>query len=376
MAEYSRIAKGNFTSTGGAQTVFLPFTPDRIEMRNYSSYATPANHGVPEAFWDKSMGQGYALEKVFNATPVLTTDYVTAGGFATFGLDSPINAGLMLQYGAAIQVASVSKASPAVVTTGSNHGLSTGQVVILQGLYQSATTGMPQICGIPFAITVTGLTTFTIPWNTNQSNYTAISGSPAGAVVRQVLYPYNYLPGQNVISAISLGATTAVTCTTPHNFVAGQQVAFRIPTSYGTTQLNSLPNAKIPGSPIYGIVQTVNSNTQFTVNINSSAYTAFATNQTVAQALGLTPAQVVAVGDINTGGAVFNGGALYPSPSFPTFTGGVSTIGGPAINGAFVNNTGMGFIIGAGAGVNDTASVLVGANGNVIYWVAYLSDFA
>jgi hypothetical protein len=34
----------------------------------------------------------------------------------------------------------------------------------------------------------------------------------------------------------------------------------------------------------------------------------------------------------------------------------------------------MGFIIGAGVGATDTSSVLVGANGNVIYWRALLHD--
>jgi len=57
------------------------------------------------------------------------------------------------------------------------------------------------------------------------------------------------------------------------------------------------------------------------------------------------------------------GSPLYPSPSFPTSSGGVSTINGPAIRGAFVNNTAQGFIIGAGVGTNDSSSVLVGANG-------------
>lgn len=374
MAEYSRLARGKFTSTGAAQAINLPFVPDFIRMINYSAAGTPANHGVPFAWWDVGMGQGYAVEQVFNATPVLTTDVVTAGGFTVYGPGQTLNSGLALQYGAQLQISGITKANPAQVTTASPHGLSTGNVVILEGLYQSATTGMPQIAGIPFVITVTGASTFTILWNTNQSNYTALSGSPSGAYVRQVLNPLQYAPGQNVIGAISTGSTTAVTCTTNHNYVVGQEVAFRIPSVWGTTQLNSLPNNIIPGSPIYGIVTAVNSNTQFTVNINSSAYTAFATNLTVAQAIGLTPAQVVAVGDINTGGPVFSGGALYPSQSFPTSSGGVSVIGGPGINGSFVNNTAMGFIIGAGVGTNDSSSVLVGANGNVIYWEAFLHD--
>src|SRR5690606_38044134 len=110
------------------------------------------------------------------------------------------------------------------------------------GLFQSSTTGMPQICGMPFVVTVSDATTFTIPWDTNQSNYTALSGNPTGAFVKKVLNPYLYVPGVSFISALSVGATTTVTTTTPHNLVVGQEVAFRIPQSYGTVQLNSLPN--------------------------------------------------------------------------------------------------------------------------------------
>lgn len=364
MTEYSRLAKGSFVSTGSAQAVYLPFRPDRIELTNYSAAATPANHGVPFAKWDSAMGQGFAVEEVFNATPVLTTDVVIAGGFSTF------TAGLLFQFGPQLQIASISKANPAVVTTASPHGLTTGQIVFLEGLNQSPTTGMQQIAGIPFVITVTGATTFTIPWNTNQSNYTALSGSPSGAFVRLILYPFLYAPGVAFISALSFGTTTTVTTTAPNNFVVGQEIAFRIPSVYGSTQLNSLPNNIIPGSPIYGYVQSVTNATTFVVNINSTGFTAFNTNQPFASYPGLQFAQVVAVGDVNTGGTPYSGGNLYPSP----IVNGVPTINGPAISGAFVNNTRQGFIIGSGAGSNDASSVLVGANGNVIYWVAYYDD--
>lgn len=368
MTEYSRMAKGHFTSTGAAKFINLPFQPDAVELWNYSVYGTPANHGVAHAYWDADMGQGFAIEEVFNSTPVLTTDTVTANGISSF------SAGLMLQYGPQLQIASITKANPAVVTTASAHGLSTGQVVILEGLFQSATTGMPQISLMPFVITVTGSTTFTIPWNTNQSNYTALSGSPSGAYVRQVLYPFLYEPGVSFISAITTGTTTTVSTTSPHNLVVGQEIGFRIPSAYGTTQLNELPNNTIPGSPVYYYVTSVSSNTQFVCNAVSTGFTAFATNQTVASMVGQSLPQVVAVGDVNSGGTAYSGGALYPSPSFPTSSGGVPTINGPAISGAFVNNTSQGFVIGAGVGTNDASSVLVGANGNVIYWRAFLHD--
>ena len=79
---------------------------------------------------------------------------------------------------------------------------------------------------------------------------------------------------------------------------------------------------------------------------------------------------------MNTGGLQYSGGNLYPSPVFPTFTGGVSTINGPAILGAFVNNTRQGFVIGSGSAVTDSSSHLSGATSDVIYWEAYLTDIA
>jgi hypothetical protein len=316
------------------------------------------------------MGQGVANFEYISAVSSpfnIAADYVATNGISTF------SAGLMLQYGPQLQIASISKANPAVVTTASAHGLSTGQVVILEGLYQSSTTGMPQITNMPFVVTVTAPTTFTIAWNTNQSNYTALSGSPAGAYVRQVLYPFLYCPGTAFISAISTGTTTTVTTTAPHNFVVGQEVGFRIPSAYGTTQLNELPNNLTPGSPVYYYVTSVTSNTQFVCTAASTGFTAFATNQTVASMVGQSLPQVVAVGDVNTGGTPYSGGALYPSPSFPTFTGGTPTINGPAISGAFVNNTSQGFAIGLGTGVISSAPLLTASS--VYNWTAYLFDY-
>lgn len=378
MTEYSKMAKGRFTSTGAAQVINLPFVPDYVEMTNVSAWITPANHGVPFARWDanflNSTPANVTLIEVFNSTPVLLTDSVlsASGGITTF------SAGQLLQFGPTLAISGITKASPAVVTTTTNHNLASGDVVIFQGLYQSSTTGMPQIAGIPFTVTVTGATTFTIPWNTNQSNYTALSASPAGATVKKVLYPYLYFPGTTVISAITTGTTTTIDTTSAHNFRVGQEVAFRIPSQYGTTQLNSLPNTLVPGSPVYGYVTTVTDYNTVIVNIDSSAFTAFNSNQTVASVPGLPFPQIVAVGDVNTGGeTITSTSGLYPPPVFePIGTTQFGTINGPAIRGSFVNNTSQGFIIGAGVGVTDTSAILVGANGNVIEWRAMLHDFS
>lgn len=380
MAEYSRLAKGHFTSTGNAKAINLPFQPDYVEITNYTAALTPANHGIPRANWDVTMGQGFAVADLFNATPVLTTSAVILNGISTF------SAGLALQYGPLYQHTgstdfSISAAFPAVVTTTTNHGLQTGDVIVFSNLYQTATTGMQQIAGIPFMVTRTGATTFTINWDTSGSNYTAFNTSTSlnnAGSYKKVLYPALYFPGDVVISAITLGTTTTISTASQSNVYVGQEVAFRIPTTWGTAQLNSLPNVVIPGSPIYGYVVSVTDAQNFIVNINSTGYTAFVPNQTFAATSGRTFAQMVAVGDVNTGGVdISSGSPLYPSPLYSYATKfDSSTINGPAIKGAFVNNTSQGFIIGAGATFGDASSVLVGANGNVIYWRAMLHDYS
>ncbi len=368
MAEYSRLAQGSFTFNGsapGSQVVYLPFVPDKVEVWDLTGINHPANSYNAYALWNSFMAQGDASgwrTTVFGTTPAVTAlaavNY-SPGGITTF------SAGLSFSFGAQEAIASITKANPAVVTTVSAHGYATGDIVLFEGI-----SGMQQIAGIPFAITVTGTTTFTIPWNTNQSSYTAISGSPSGTYVKKVNYPFLYAPGVSIISAIGLGTSTTVTTTTPHNLVVGQQVAFRIPPAanggnvWGTMQLNSLPNTQgIPGSPMYGYVTTVNSNVQVTVNINSTLFTPYTNNMPTTQVPGLSFPQILAVGDVNNGGVPYSGSSLYPSP----VVNGVSTINGPAIQGAFVNNTRMGFVIGSGI-ITQTAQSF--------YWEASLHDYS
>lgn len=377
MTEYSRMAKGKFTSTGGAQIVNLPFVPDFVEFINYTASATPANHGIPSARWDANMGQGFAVVNLFNATPVLTTDTVDVNGISTF------TAGQMLQYGATQTVGGITKANPAIVTV-TAHGYASGDVVIFQNLYETTTTGMPQIDGIPFTITRIDANSFSIPWNTNQTAYTAITGGATGGpTVKKVLYPYLYAPGVSIISAITTGTTTTIDTTDAHNFVVGQEVAIRMPQiqgvsplAWGDSRYNSLPNSLTPGSPQYGYVIAVTDYNTVVVNINSTGYTAYNSNIPVANVSGLSYPQILAVGDVNTGGVpISSGSALYPPPFIrPIGNTTVNTINGPAIQGAYFNNTSQGFIIGSGTAQSDASSVLVGAASDVIYWRAFLHD--
>ena len=228
---------------------------------------------------------------------------------------------------------------------------------------------MQQIAGIPFMVTVTSATAFTINYNTNQSNFTAFNTATSTGNIgsfKQILYPVLYAPNVAFIDAITLGNTTTVTCTAPHNFLVGQQIAFRISSAWGTTQLDALPNVIIPGQPQYYIVTAVTSSTVFVCNAVSSGFTAFNSNQPFLGTPGRTFAQVIAVGDQNSGSLLTN----FISPAvFNGFTAsttvGVNTINGPAIAGAFINATFQGFVIGTS---------IAGTAAYVINWRAYLHD--
>lgn len=371
MTEYSRMAKGNFTASATSQIINLPFQPDYVEIWNYTNIKTAATNKVARAWWDVSLTDATnnpTMVEIYNSGTAVVFDTIQTNGISAFNANTS-------QFGTAQQIIGIDKTTSIVNVTA--HGYSVGDTIVLSGLYQSSTTGMPQIAGLFFTITAVGDNDhFTINWNLSQSNYTSLSGSPVGSFVSKVLFPYLYPPQINTPSAITAGATTTVVTTFNHNFVVGQEIAFHVPSIFGMNQLNSLPNSLIPGSPIYGYVISVTDNLTFVCNINSLGYTAYNTNQPVSIVPGLSLPVVAAVGDVNTGGnGIFAGSPLYPSPRFPTSTNRVSTINGPAIAGAFVNNTRQGFTIGAGLCAVDTSARIMAAT-DVIVWHAYLHDLA
>lgn len=380
MAEYSRLAKGHFTSNGSGQVINLPFQPDRVEMINYTLANTNAtSQNIIRAYWDVSMGQGQAVVEGYSSINALIFDVVATNGISSFAAGQLLQYGPINNHGSAIGDFSITAASPAVVSTTNAHGLVSGNVIIFSNLYQTATTGMQQMAGVPLTVTVTNSTTFSVNWNASGSNYTAFNTATSTNNVgsyMQVLYPYLYCPEQAVITAVNT-STNVITTAAAHNFQVGQEVAFRIPSVWGSTQLNSLPNVLIPGSPNYYYVTAVTQNT-FTVSASLAAVTAFNPNQAFTSFPGLKLPQVVPVGDINSGGSAYTGGALYPSPQvYSGYTNSQApTINGPAIQGSFINNTSQGFVIGGGAGRVLTTASLIGANTNVIYWAAYLDDLS
>ena len=94
-----------------------------------------------------------------------------------------------------------------------------------------------------------------------------------------------YVPSRFEISDIDLGSTTTVTTSEDHDYVIGQECRLYIPPSFGCRQLNQRT----------GFVISIPEDNQVELNIYSEGGDPYIASNAS------TPAQILAVGDINTG---------------------------------------------------------------------------
>jgi len=106
--------------------------------------------------------------------------------------------------------------------------------------------------------------------------------------------PEFYVPRRFVIEGITLGVTTIVTTTEDHNYVIGQECRLLIPSPFGSYQLNE----------VKGNVISIPADDQVELSIDSSrnvdAYIASSVTYPCV-------AQIVAIGDFNSGAINANG---------------------------------------------------------------------
>lgn len=316
MSQYTDHMEGYYTSAGVAKNVTLPFIPSSVEVfiqgnssgNNWNSTANPGV--VKRAWWFNGMADGTALA-VQNTNGAATDQsvFVSSSGITPVEADEPV-------LGAALSGSGISQANPAVVTVNS-HGYSTGDYVLLIG-----TTGMLQISGYVFQITVTGANTFTIPLDTS-----GFAAAATAVVSRKVLYPDLYIPNFKYITSITRATNAVVTTSTPHSYVVGEVVRFAVPTLFGMTQMDGLA----------GTVTAVTSTT-ITLDINSSSFTAFAFPSSSSVAGGYTQPQVYP--------DAITGTSEWPS----------------AVDAAYNNTSFRGFTLGA---------TVAGPSGALVFWKAY-----
>lgn len=118
------------------------------------------------------------------------------------------------------------------------------------------------------------------------------------------IQPQFFQPSRFVISAITLGFPTIVTTTVNQNYVIGQLVRLLIPPHNGSRALDE-QTAYITAIPAPN---------QVTLDLDSNAVDPFIANPVVLPSV--TPPQIVAVGDTNTGIISTNGRNL-PTTNIP-----------------------------------------------------------
>jgi hypothetical protein len=246
---FTLLAQYKFTSTGAGKKIPLPGDADMVRVLNYTQDATTQATGRGVRFeWRKGMIDDYAIETLkTNNTNALNETIVTSGGF-TYVPVAPI--------------------TEAVVTGGTTITQAAGAACTVTNSYANGDrirmlgcTGMRQIAGMDFTISSVSGAGFTL-LGLDSSGFAA----PGTAFTcRRISLLDAVEPRFLFITGISQAASAVVTVSTTHSYTVGDLIHFSIPSSFGMVEMNGL-TGRISAIGTYTI----------TVDINSSAFTAFA----------------------------------------------------------------------------------------------------
>ena len=313
------LQQGRFTSTGVAVTLNIRSDVDWMWVYNYTVInAGTADNGA-KYYWQRGLNDNDGIITAYNAAGTAVT-MATSASVPVNGFTLADTSGNPM--GGSVALTGITNGNPPQVNTASTAGLIAGDVVRIFN-----TVGAQQLGGMDFTInTVVANTSFLLRWMAQIAN-----ANPGAGTYRKVNWQSIFYPRNRYISAITQAASAVVTMTVTHGFTVGQEVRFKVPSEYGMTQIDGLT----------GTITAISAaNNTITVDINSTAFTAFAFPLSAVGAAGFTQAQVVPVGEAADG--------AYAN----------------LLDDATENVSLIGMTLAAG-----TRSP-AGSNGNVIYWVA------
>lgn len=161
---------------------------------------------------------------------------------------------------AALTGTTITKATAAVATVTNTYS-NGDQVTIYNAV------GMQQISGMTFTISSVSGSGFTLLG----LNSSAFATAATSFQVRKVTPALPVAPSYLYVTNVTQAAQGVVTVSQAHNYVVGQAIEFQVPGVFGMTQLNNFNQAQ--SKPI---IITAVTTYGFTININTTGYTAFA----------------------------------------------------------------------------------------------------
>jgi hypothetical protein len=350
------IGQGSFTQPNPAinQVIQVPSNLDWLRVWNYTQADQGTAAAGPNAFmsyWQRGMPAGTGIYLASGAAGAVTTNITVDNAFQLYD-PSGQSAGALPLFGPAIATTASTNVTRPVVSTANTAGLVVGSIVRMSNTAQTDVNGIDMVVGA-----INPGVSFTLLTATN-ALATAPGAIGGAGFYRQVNYNPLFYPRRLYITNITQAANGQVSTSIAHGLTPGQAIRFSIPTVSGMTQLN--PTAD--NNYLYGIIETVVDDYNFTININTTAFTAF-TYPTIAQ----QPSSFPIVEPIGEDTATSLSSATIQVP----------TIGGIQIyntnSGILADstvNTGyLGMILAAGA------LLPAGVAGDVCYWVAGKSEF-
>lgn len=252
MSQGSIIQQGRFTSDGGQKTLSIRSDLDWMYVYNYTNASAQGDDSV-QFYWQRGMAAGTGL-RYFKDGASNNLNMLNMGSDGFTLIDTSSN-----PLGNAVAVSGVSNATQPLVTTGNTGTMGVGSIVRL-----SQVSELPNLMGIDFEIgAITPNTNFTVAY---------VLANVPGAVgttgfYRHVKYDPLYYPRRRYIVNVTQAAQAVVTFSVTHGYTVGQELRFHVDPSNDMIELDGLK----------GTVLAINTtNNTVTVDIDSSAFTAFA----------------------------------------------------------------------------------------------------
>lgn len=255
---FTIMTQGSFTSTGVGVKIPLPSDADYFKTVNITQLPlTPATPVVVMSEWYKGLfadNNGMRWKKSAN-TSVMNLDTFatsTASNGFTYVTTSPV-----VEAQASNAITAITAASPAVVTQTNTY--SEGDVIQFYG-----TTGMLQIAGMNFQISTVSGSGYTLT-GLRANGLTAGTAGFTRRISKFLAVDPQFLYVTEITQVAQAVVRTSVD-PTPY-YAVGMKVHFSVPASFGMIEMNQLTGT---------ILALSSANYTMTVDINSSAFTAFA----------------------------------------------------------------------------------------------------